>query len=186
MSSSNTELCIQHCNLNTLPFGRYCYYIIEITGITLKGSALAVTWIAGKEGTRETKGHEWGKGQALMWICKVTARVLQSHLPKPKKAALFCAVVTLAFITFTDTSCALSCWISTWTGFDSVQFNQLSSYLESLWGTSTASESCLLLGQKIPPRPRPLCFRSKSKRHLCCMVWWVGGQTFLLQSSNVT
>lgn len=47
----------------------FCYYIIEITDITVKGLALAVTCIAGKEGTRQTKGCKQGKGQALVWIC---------------------------------------------------------------------------------------------------------------------
>lgn len=76
---------------------RFCYYIIEITDIILKGLAVAVTCIAGKEGTRQTKGHKWGKAEALVRICKVTAQVIQSHLWKPEKAALFYAIVRLAF-----------------------------------------------------------------------------------------
>lgn len=69
-----------------------------------------------------------------------------------------------------------------------IQFSpitQLSSYLGFLWGTPRALESCLPLRLKIPPRLRPLCSPSKSKRYLCCIRWWGGKQTLLSHSSNI-
>lgn len=194
MSSSTTELCTHRCNGDTLPFvrlasgpfvglaARFCYYSIEVTDITLKGfeTALAVTHIAGKEGTRRTTGWQWGKGQAL---AKSRLR-WRSPVSRPRAAQS----QGLSLLTYLHWHFSCSQLLNQY--MNRIQFTpitQLRSYLELLWGTSTALESSLPWTPKIPPRLTPLRSRSKSKRHLCCIIWWwEREQAFLSHSSNIT
>lgn len=85
MCSSCREISTRHCNLNTLPFVRldggpcFCYYITEITAWPLLSPALQRRRALDRQ--KDTRG----KGGTLVWICKVTAQVMQTSLWQPKE-----------------------------------------------------------------------------------------------------